>query len=71
MKAKCIIAILAIAGFLVFVAVSVLGGSRGKVASTPVLFFSNLTDGPISGWEGSNTKGAAVSVWGLNFETSL
>lgn len=36
----------------------------------PVLFFSDLTDGPTSGWEGSSTKGAAVTVWGLNFGTS-
>jgi len=70
MKAKCIITILAIVGLLVLSAVSVLGGSRGKVASAPRLFFSDLTDGPISGWEGSNTKGAAVSIWGLNFGTS-
>jgi len=38
--------------------------------SEPVLFFSDMTDGPTSGWEGSNTKGAAVTIWGLNFGTS-
>ena len=33
----------------------------------PVLLFSDMTDGPISGWEGSATKGAAVSIWGNYF----
>lgn len=36
-------------------------------AATPVLFFSDLESGPKAGWNGSITKGAAVSVWGLNF----
>jgi len=36
----------------------------------PALFFSDLTDGPITGWEGSTTKGAAVSIWGKNFGSS-
>lgn len=35
-------------------------------AAGPCIFFSDLTDGPISGWEGSSTKGAAVSIWGYN-----
>jgi len=35
--------------------------------SEPVLFFSDLTDGSVSGWEGSAVKGAAVSVWGNGF----
>ena len=29
-------------------------------AAKPVIFFSDLTDGSISGWEGSATKGAVV-----------
>jgi len=33
----------------------------------PVLFFSDLTWGPKTGWEGSTTRGAAVTVWGKNF----
>jgi len=33
----------------------------------PVLFFSDLTSGPKTGWEGSATKGAAITVWGKNF----
>jgi len=36
-------------------------------AGPPVLFFSDLTSGPKTGWEGSQTKGAAVTVWGENF----
>lgn len=36
----------------------------------PRLFFSDLTDGPISGWEQSDSVGAAVTVWGLNFDTT-
>jgi hypothetical protein len=35
--------------------------------SAPVLFFSDLESGPKNGWEGSEIKGAAVSVWGKNF----
>jgi hypothetical protein len=37
---------------------------------SPVLFFSDLVDGPRTGWNGSATKGAAVSIWGLNFGSS-
>lgn len=36
----------------------------------PVVFFSDLTDGPTTGWEESTTKGAAVSIWGLNLGTT-
>lgn len=36
-------------------------------AANPVLFFSDLDWGPNSGWEGSATKGAAITVWGKNF----
>ena len=39
-------------------------------AASPVLQFSDLTWGPKSGWEGSSTKGAAVTVWGENFGTA-
>lgn len=38
--------------------------------ATPVLFFSDLLSGPKSGWEGSATKGAAVTIWGLNLGSS-
>ena len=37
-------------------------------AADPVLFFSDLTSGPNVGWEGSSIKGAAVTVWGKNFD---
>jgi len=33
----------------------------------PVIFFSDLTSGPKTGWEGSSTKGAAVTIWGYGF----
>lgn len=33
----------------------------------PVLFFSDLTFGPNTGWNGSSTQGAAVTGWGKNF----
>jgi hypothetical protein len=36
-------------------------------AAPPKLFFSDLTDGAISGWEGSSSRGAAVSIWGRGF----
>ena len=36
----------------------------------PVLLFSDLTFGPNSGWNGSSTQGAAVTVWGKNFGAS-
>jgi len=38
-------------------------------AVPPVLQFSDLTWGPKSGWEGSSTKGAAVTIWGENLGT--
>lgn len=43
--------------------------SFSAIAASPVIYFSDLTDGPTSGWEGSSTKGAAVTIWGLNFGT--
>lgn len=47
----------------------VLSMANSSSAATPRLFFSDMTDGPTTGWEGSPTKGAAVSIWGLNFGT--
>lgn len=47
--------------------VIILLGYGSCFAAKPALFFSDMTDGPISGWEGSSTKGAAVSIWGMNF----
>lgn len=38
--------------------------------ATPVLYFTDLINGPKSGWEESATKGAAVTVWGQNFGAS-
>jgi len=39
--------------------------------AVPKLFFSDMTDGPTDGWEGSGTKGAAVSIWGLDFGSAV
>lgn len=39
------------------------------VAAPPVLMFSDLNWGPKSGWEGSSSRGAAVTVWGRNLGT--
>jgi hypothetical protein len=47
------------------VALQVSGAGFGEAG--PVLFFSDLNWGPKTGWEGSSTKGAAISVWGKNF----
>jgi hypothetical protein len=38
-----------------------------SITGHPVLHFSDLTWGPKTGWEGSSTKGAAVTIWGKNF----
>jgi len=41
--------------------------NNNAFAADPVLFFSDLTWGPKTGWEGATTKGAAVTIWGGNF----
>jgi hypothetical protein len=46
------------------------GFSLQAQAATPAMLFSDLTDGPVSGWEGSSTKGAAVSVYVRNIDTT-
>jgi hypothetical protein len=57
--------------FLIIILTSILLTANILSAQTsPVLFFSDLTWGPKTGWEGSATKGAAVSVWGKNFGSS-
>lgn len=35
--------------------------------AAPRLLFSDLESGPRTGWEGSSTRGAAVTVWGIGF----
>lgn len=45
-------------------------GCGSSWAAAPVLFFSDLDWGPRTGWEGSASKGAAVTVWGKNFGPS-
>ncbi|KKQ31192.1 MAG: hypothetical protein US47_C0001G0426 [Candidatus Moranbacteria bacterium GW2011_GWE1_37_24] len=55
--------------FLVSCIFIYLGSVGVSAASFPVLLFSDLTDAPVSGWEGSPTKGAAISIWGRNLGT--
>ncbi len=43
------------------------GATQQTSSGGPTLFFSDLTWGPNSGWEGSANKGAAVTIWGKNF----
>lgn len=38
--------------------------------SAPVIFFSDMTDGVTSGFNGSSTRGAAITIWGNNFGNS-
>lgn len=47
-----------------------LGGVSSAAEASPVIFFSDMTDGPTSGWNGSTSQGAALSIWGQNFGTS-
>ena len=53
--------------FLVFASCFFIFNFNSASAASPVLFFSDLIDGPKSGWEGSAAKGAAVTIWGKNF----
>lgn len=39
-------------------------------SSPPVIFFSDMTDGPTSGFNDSSTRGAAITIWGNNFGSS-
>ena len=39
-------------------------------AAAPKILFSDMTDAPVTGWEGSSTKGAAVSIYCRNIGTS-
>ena len=39
-------------------------------AATPKILFSDMTDAPVTGWEGSSSKGAAVSIYCRNIGTS-
>jgi len=44
--------------------------ANNSYAANPSLFFSDMTDGPTTGWEGSVIKGAAVTIWGTNLGNS-
>jgi len=50
--------------------IALLWSSSAVAQSQPVLLFSDLTWGPKTGWEGSSSKGAAVTVWGTNLGMS-
>jgi hypothetical protein len=39
-------------------------------AAVPYIVTSDTSDGPVTGWDGSETKGAAITIWGLNFGTA-
>ena len=54
---------------IVFTLLLVIVRSLVVFAATPVpvLCFSDLVDGPKTGWEESPTKGCAVTIWGRNF----
>lgn len=54
----------------VVISVFLLVGISSVAEAKPVVYFSDITDAPITGWEGSATKGAAVTLWGNNFGTS-
>jgi len=51
---------------LVFIGFLALSAKSPAFASAPRILFTDLTDAPVSGWEGKNDKGAAVTVWGTN-----
>lgn len=53
-------------GFVVLVIISLFTISYCYAARGPVLLFSDLASGPKTGWNGSTTKGVAVTVWGEN-----
>jgi len=50
--------------------IALLWSSSAVAQSQPVLLFSDLTWGPKTGWEGSSSKGAAVTIWGTNLGMS-
>ena len=55
---------------IVAIAFFVTGAASCLAAPAPKVFFSDLTDGTVIGWNGSTSKGAAVSIWGNNFGSS-
>lgn len=56
--------------FAVIIFLGFFGLAGSSEAAAPVLNFSDLTSAPKTGWEGSATKGAAVTIWGLNLGSS-
>jgi hypothetical protein len=45
-------------------------GTCDSNSSPAVILFSDMTDGPTTGWEGSTEKGAAISIWVRNISTN-
>jgi hypothetical protein len=56
--------------FFLILCGTIFGNSDVQAVQSPVVLFSDLTDAPTSGWEGSAIKGAAVSIYGRNFGSS-
>lgn len=52
---------------LILISLILIFSYKDMFANPPALFFSDFTDAPTSGWEGSSAKGAAVTIWGDNF----
>lgn len=62
MRLKCLL----LFGLVIFFGLPM----QARAQSAPVLFFSDLTFGPNTGWNGSSTQGAAVTVLGKNLGPS-
>jgi hypothetical protein len=53
--------------FLLLFSLALIGNAE---AAKPKLLFSDMTDGPVSGWNNSASKGAAVSIYCRNIGTT-
>ena len=54
----------------VTVTVTEIVNSNPSSNKAPVLYFSDLIDGNVTGWNGGTEKGVAVSIWGNNIEST-
>lgn len=55
---------------LAAISLGLFGGVSLARAAAPAIFFSDMTDGPTTGFNGSAAQGAAISVWGHNLGAS-
>jgi len=55
---------------IIYISIIFLGLVHTSYAAIPAIFFSDLTNGSVCGWEGSQTKGAAITIWGVNLGPS-